>query len=59
MSAVVEHAQVFMIAQEVFAAMVDGDAGLLQPWDGDLPAVRRADRAPGSTCRVTGPVAPC
>ena len=37
MSTVVEHDQVFMIAQEVFAAMVDGDHGLLQPWDGDLP----------------------
>jgi hypothetical protein len=37
MNAVVEHAQIFMIAQEVFAAMVDGDAGLLQPWHGDLP----------------------
>jgi len=37
-SAVVEHDQVLTIAREVFAAMVDGDPGLLQPWDGDLPA---------------------
>ena len=51
MSAVVEHDQVFAIAQEVFAAMVDGDAGLLQPWDGDLPAVRRADRRLGRPAR--------
>ena len=36
MSTVVEHDQVFMIAQEVFAAMVDGDHGLLQPWDGEM-----------------------
>ncbi|WP_028047245.1 chemotaxis protein CheX [Cellulomonas sp. URHE0023] len=42
MSPIVEHAQIFMIAQEVFAAMVDGDAGLLQPWDGDLPALDQA-----------------
>ena len=37
MSTVVEHDQVLAIAQEVFAAMVDGDVGLLQPWAGDLP----------------------
>jgi CheY-specific phosphatase CheX len=39
MTAVVEHDQVLSIAQEVFAAMVDGDAGLLQPWFGDLPTM--------------------
>jgi chemotaxis protein CheX len=37
MSAVVEHDQVFVIAQEVFAAMVDGDVGLLHRWSGELP----------------------
>jgi chemotaxis protein CheX len=37
MTAIVEHAQIFMIAQEVFAAMVDGDPRLLQAWAGDLP----------------------
>lgn len=35
----VDHDQVHAIAQEVFAAMVDGDLGLLLPWDGDLPAL--------------------
>jgi hypothetical protein len=39
MIAVVEHDQVLAIAQEVFAAMVDGDAGLLQPWPGELPEI--------------------
>lgn len=39
MSTAVEHDQVLAIAQEVFAAMVDGDAGLLQPWPGDLPPI--------------------
>jgi chemotaxis protein CheX len=38
MTAVIEHDQVFMIAQDFFAAMVDGDHGLLLPWHGDLPA---------------------
>lgn len=33
----VDHDAVHAIAQEVFAAMVDGDLGLLLPWDGDLP----------------------
>lgn len=37
MNTVVEHDQVFLIAQEVFASMVDGDPGLLQPWDGSQP----------------------
>ncbi|WP_034610835.1 chemotaxis protein CheX [Cellulomonas sp. URHD0024] len=37
MSTIVEHDQVFLIAQEVFASMIDGDPGLLQPWTGDLP----------------------
>lgn len=33
-SPVVDDGQVFAIAQEVFSAMVDGEAGLLQPWAG-------------------------
>ncbi len=33
----VDHDQVHSIAQEVFAAMVDGDLGLLLPWQGVLP----------------------
>ena len=39
MSTLVEHDQVLAIAQEVFAAMVDGDVGLLQPWAGELPEI--------------------
>ena len=39
MSTIVEHDQVFEIAQEVFAAMVDGDVGLLQPWQGAPPVI--------------------
>jgi len=35
----VVHDQVHAIAQEVFAAMVDGDLGLLLPWEGELPAL--------------------
>jgi len=43
MSTVVEHAQIFMVAQEVFAAMVEnGDPSLLQQWDGDLPTLDQA-----------------
>ncbi|MBO3086662.1 chemotaxis protein CheX [Cellulomonas fengjieae] len=42
MSTVVERDQVLAIAQEVFAAMVDGDTGLLQPWSGDEPALHGA-----------------
>jgi len=38
----VELDQVHAIAQEVFAAMVDGDLGLLLPWDGALPALEDA-----------------
>ena len=38
MTTVVEHDQVFLIAQDFFAAMVDGDHGLLLAWEGDLPA---------------------
>lgn len=33
----VDHDQVHAIAQEVFAAMVDGDLGQLLPWEGELP----------------------
>ncbi|RHA44514.1 chemotaxis protein CheX [Cellulomonas rhizosphaerae] len=39
MTATVEYDQIHAIAQEVFAAMVDGDLGLLLPWDGDLPDI--------------------
>jgi hypothetical protein len=39
MSTAVEHDQVLAIAQEVFAAMVDGDAGQLQPWPGARPQI--------------------
>ncbi|MDM7830574.1 chemotaxis protein CheX [Cellulomonas edaphi] len=39
MTATVEHDQVLSIAQEVFSAMVDGDLGLLLPWEGDLPEI--------------------
>ena len=39
MIAVVERDQVLAIAQDVFAAMVDGDAGRLQPWSGTLPSL--------------------
>ncbi len=38
MTTTVEHDQVLTIAQEVFAAMVDGEEGLLQPWPGAAPA---------------------
>ncbi|GEA85964.1 MAG: chemotaxis protein CheX [Cellulomonas sp.] len=38
----VDHDQVHAIAQEVFAAMVDGDLGLLLPWDGELPELSDA-----------------
>lgn len=37
MSTIVEQDQVYAIAQEVFAAMIDGDVGLLLPLEGDLP----------------------
>jgi CheY-specific phosphatase CheX len=37
MTAAVEHDQVYAIAEEVFAAMIDGEPGYLRPWDGDLP----------------------
>ncbi|GAA3795695.1 chemotaxis protein CheX [Cellulomonas soli] len=40
MSTIVEQDQVFAIAQEVFAAMIDGDVGLLVPYEGDAPAFR-------------------
>jgi hypothetical protein len=39
MTTSVAHDQVHAIAQEVFAAMVDGDLGLLLPWEGELPAL--------------------
>jgi len=39
LDASVVHDQVSAVAQEVFAAMVDGDAGLLLPWEGELPVL--------------------
>jgi CheY-specific phosphatase CheX len=38
MTAAVEHDQVYAIAEEVFAAMIDGEPGYLRPWEGDVPA---------------------
>ncbi len=38
MTATVEHDQVYAIAEEVFAAMIDGEPGHLLPWDGEVPA---------------------
>lgn len=32
---------VLSIAEEVFAAMIDGEPGLVRPWDGDRPAADR------------------
>ncbi|MCG2798879.1 MAG: chemotaxis protein CheX [Cellulomonas sp.] len=37
MSAMVDSDSVFAIAESVFSAMIDGDEGLLLPWEGDLP----------------------
>lgn len=37
MTATVEHDQVYAIAEEVFAAMIDGEPGHLLPWDGEVP----------------------
>lgn len=37
MTAAVEHDQVYAIAEEVFAAMIDGEPGYLRPWEGDVP----------------------
>jgi len=34
----VEQDQVYAIAEEVFAAMVDGEPGHLRPWEGEVPA---------------------
>ncbi|VTR78299.1 chemotaxis protein CheX [Cellulomonas hominis] len=39
MTAVVEQDQVYAIAEEVFAAMIDGEVGYLRPWEGELPPV--------------------
>ncbi len=38
-AAAVEHDQVYAIAEEVFAAMIDGDVGHLHPWPGDVPVL--------------------
>jgi len=37
-AAAVEQDQVFAIAEEVFAAMIDGEPGHLRPWEGEVPA---------------------
>jgi hypothetical protein len=37
MTAAVEHDQVYAIAEEVFAAMIDGEPGYLRLWEGDVP----------------------
>ncbi len=37
MTTTVAQDQVYAIAADVFAAMIDGDEGLLMPWDGELP----------------------
>lgn len=37
MSAMVDSDSVYAIAESVFSAMIDGDEGLLLPWEGDLP----------------------
>ncbi|GIG30418.1 chemotaxis protein CheX [Cellulomonas marina] len=39
MSTAVDTEQVYAVAAAVFAAMIDGDEGLLTPWYGDLPLV--------------------
>lgn len=37
MSASVDSGSVYSIAESVFSAMIDGDEGLLLPWEGELP----------------------
>lgn len=37
MTAIVENDQVYAIAEEVFAAMIDGEPGHLLPWVGEVP----------------------
>jgi CheY-specific phosphatase CheX len=37
-AAAVEQDQVYAIAEEVFAAMIDGEPGYLRPWEGEVPA---------------------
>lgn len=39
MSSTVDSGSVFAIAESVFSAMIDGDEGLLLPWEGELPAI--------------------
>jgi hypothetical protein len=39
MSTSVDPTSVWSIAESVFAAMIDGDEGLLLPWEGELPAI--------------------
>ena len=39
MSASVDSGSVYSIAESVFSAMIDGDEGLLLPWDGELPEI--------------------
>lgn len=40
MSTLIAGDDVYAIAEELFAAMVDGEAGTLAPWYGDAPAWR-------------------
>ena len=39
MTTTVDTDQVYAIAESVFAAMIDGDEGLLLPWYGELPPI--------------------
>lgn len=39
MSAEVEVDQVLVIARDIFSSMIDGEAGYLESWTGDLPAL--------------------
>lgn len=38
MSTLIAGEDVYAIAEELFVAMIDGEAGALRPWDGDVPA---------------------
>ena len=41
MTPLVAHDDVYTIAEELFAAMVDGEPGTVRPWDGAAPAWAR------------------
>ncbi|MCL2455082.1 MAG: chemotaxis protein CheX [Micrococcales bacterium] len=53
MSTIMDYGSVYEIAQAVFAAMIDGDEGLLLPWDGDPPVI---DDPVVSWVEVEGPI---